>query len=225
MGPARSTATAAALLAMLAAGSMADAQQLREQQTRLTSAKAASNAAQARAQALEAAAANERDQALQARAKEAAATERIKAAEADIIAAEARIAIVDRLLAAQRSQVAERQGPVVRLIAALQSMARRPAVLGLIQPGSTEDMVHVRAVLGTTMPVVERRTAEVRAELARRVRRRAAARGRADARRGRTRTVAAAGTGAGGAHVRPASRGIRELPVRSARPGMGRSRA
>lgn len=167
MGPARSTATAAALLAMLAAGSMADAQQLREQQTRLTSAKAASNAAQARAQALEAAAANERDQAIQARAQEAAAAERIKAAEADIIAAEARIAIVDRLLAAQRSQVAERQGPVVRLIAALQSMARRPAVLGLIQPGSTEDMVHVRAVLGTTMPVVERRTAEVRAELAR----------------------------------------------------------
>lgn len=167
MGPARSTATAAALLAMLAAGSMTDAQQLREQQTRLTSAKAASNAAQARAQALEAAAANERNQAIQARAQEAAAAERIKAAEADIIAAEARIAIVDRLLAAQRSQVAERQGPVVRLIAALQSMARRPAVLGLIQPGSTEDMVHVRAVLGTTMPVVERRTAEVRAELAR----------------------------------------------------------
>lgn len=167
MGPARSTATAAALLAMLAAGSMADAQQLREQQTRLISAKAASNAAQARAQALEAAAANERDQAIQARAQEAAAAERIKAAEADIIAAEARIAIVDRLLAAQRSRVAERQGPVVRLIAALQSMARRPAVLGLIQPGSTEDMVHVRAVLGTTMPVVERRTAEVRAELAR----------------------------------------------------------
>lgn len=167
MGPARSTATAVALLAMLAAGSMADAQQLREQQTRLKAAKTASNAAQARAQALEAAAANERDQALQARAQEAAAAERIKAAEADIIAAEARIAIVDRLLAAQRSQVAERQGPVVRLIAALQSMARRPAVLGLIQPGSTEDMVHVRAVLGTTMPVVERRTAEVRAELAR----------------------------------------------------------
>jgi septal ring factor EnvC (AmiA/AmiB activator) len=167
MGPARSTATAVALLAMLAAGSMAGAQQLREQQIRLTSAKAASNAAQARAQALETAAANERDRAAKARVLEAAAAERIKAAEADIIAAQARIAIVDRLLAAQRSQVAERQGPVVRLIAALQSMARRPAILGLIQPGSTEDMVHVRAVLGTTMPVVERRTAEVRAELAR----------------------------------------------------------
>jgi hypothetical protein len=124
-------------------------------------------AAQARSRALEAAAANERDRAVQARAQEAAAAERIKAAEAEIVAAEARIAIVDRLLAAQRVQVAERQGPIVRLIAALQSMARRPPVLGLVQPGSTEDMVHVRAVLGTTMPVVERRTAEVRAELAR----------------------------------------------------------
>ena len=167
MGPKRSIATAAALLAMLAAGSMAPAQEMREQQARLKSATAASNAAQARAQALEAAAANERDRAVQARAQEAAAAERVKAAEADIAAAEARIAIVDRLLAGQRVQVAERQGPIVRLIAALQSMARRPAVLGLIQPGSTEDMVHVRAVLGTTMPVVERRTAEVRAELAR----------------------------------------------------------
>ena len=167
MGPKRSIVTGAALLAMLAAGSMAPAQELREQQARLKSATAASAAAEARARALEAAAANERDRATQARGQEAAAAERIKAAEAEIVAAEARIAIVDRLLAAQRIQVAERQGPIVRLTAALQSMARRPAVLGLIQPGSTEDIVHVRAVLGTTLPVVERRTAEVRTELAR----------------------------------------------------------
>ena len=167
MGPTRSIAIAAVLLAMLAAGSMAPAQELREQQARLKTATAASDAAQARAQALEAAAAKERDRATQARVEEAAAAERIRAAEADLTAAEARIAIVDRLLAAQRAQVGERQGPVTRLIAALQSMARRPPVLGLVQPGSTADMVHVRAVLGTTMPVIERRTAEVRAELAR----------------------------------------------------------
>lgn len=165
MGPQRSILTAVALLAMLAAGSMAPAQELREQQARLKSANAASIAADARARALEAAAASERDRAVQARAREAAAAERVKAAEAELVAAEARIAIVDRLLAARRVEVAERQGPIVRLIAALQSMARRPAVLGLVQPGSTEDMVHVRAVLGTAMPIVERRTAQVRAEL------------------------------------------------------------
>ncbi|HVJ02538.1 MAG TPA: peptidoglycan DD-metalloendopeptidase family protein, partial [Sphingomonas sp.] len=83
--------------------------------------------------------------------------------------------IVDRLLATQRARMAQGQGPVVRLIAALQSMARRPAVLGLVQPGSTEDMVHVRAVLATTMPLVEARTAGIRAELGRTRRLRASA--------------------------------------------------
>jgi len=169
MGPVRSLALAAALAAMLAVGGLAGAQVpgIADQQQRLRAAQAQSQAAQARSQALERAAAGERDRAVQARAQEAAAAERIKAAEADIQAAQARIAIVDRLFEAQRERVAAGQGPVVRLIAALQSMARRPPVLGLVQPGSTEDMVHVRAVLGTTMPVVAARTADVRAELGR----------------------------------------------------------
>lgn len=169
MGPARSLTIAAALLGMLATASLAGAQApaIAEQQQRLRAAQAQSQAAEARSQALERAAAGERDRAVQARAQEAAAAERIKAAEADIQAAQARIAIVDQLFVAQRERVAAGQGPVVRLIAALQSMARRPAVLALVQPGSTEDMVHVRAVLATTMPVVAARTADVRAELGR----------------------------------------------------------
>ncbi|NIJ65584.1 septal ring factor EnvC (AmiA/AmiB activator) [Sphingomonas leidyi] len=159
----------ASLLAILATGSFAAAQapSLGEQQGRLREANAQSRAAQARSAQLERQAASERDQAARARAQEAAAAERIKVAEADIAAARARIGIVDRQLAAQRTRVAERQGPILRLIAALQSMARRPAVLGLVQPGSTSDMVHVRAVLGTVMPVVEARTRDVRAELGR----------------------------------------------------------
>jgi septal ring factor EnvC (AmiA/AmiB activator) len=155
------------LTAMLGGTSLVRAQAptMAEQQDRLKNATAASEAAQARSRALEAQAAGERDQAAQARAQEAAAAERIKAAQADIAAARARVAIVDRALGVQRIRVAERQGPIMRLIAALQSMARRPAALGLVQPGSTEDMVHVRAVLGTVMPVVEARTADVRGEL------------------------------------------------------------
>ena len=190
MGPARSLALAAALGAMLATGSLAGAQvpEIASQQQKLKAAQAQSQAAQARSQALERAAAGERDRAVQAKAQEAAAAERIKAAEADIQAAQARIAIVDRLFAAQRARVAEGQGPVVRLIAALQSMARRPPVLGLVQPGSTEDMVHVRAVLGTAMPVVAARTAAVRAELGRVKRLRIAAQAAvASLREGRTR--------------------------------------
>jgi septal ring factor EnvC (AmiA/AmiB activator) len=157
------------MAAMLATGTIVAAQppSLNEQRGRLARASQQSRAAQARSAELERAAAAERDQAAQARAREAAAAERIKATEADIQAARARIGIVDGLLAAQRTRVAERQGPIMRLIAALQSMARRPAALGLVQPGSTEDMVHVRAVLGTVMPVVEARTADVRAELKR----------------------------------------------------------
>ncbi|MBO9622113.1 MAG: peptidoglycan DD-metalloendopeptidase family protein [Sphingomonas sp.] len=177
MGPARSITLTAALLAMLGAGAFAGAQvpTLGEQQQRLKAANRAAQAADARAQALEREAEGQRDQAVKARASEAAAAERIRAAEAEIAAAGARIAIVDRLLTAQRARMAQGQGPVVRLVAALQSMARRPAMLGLVQPGSTEDMVHVRAVLATTMPLVQARTAGIRAELDRTRRLRASA--------------------------------------------------
>lgn len=168
MGPVRSLTLAAALLAMLAVGAAVGAQapSFGDQQARLRAAEGAVRAADARARALDRAAADARDQAAQARAKEAAAAERVRAAQARIAAARARIAIVDRLLAAQRGRIARSQGPVLRLVAALQSMARRPAILGLVQPGSTTDIVHVRAALATTLPLVEARTAGVRAELA-----------------------------------------------------------
>ncbi|WP_448662967.1 murein hydrolase activator EnvC family protein [Sphingomonas sp. CJ20] len=169
MGPGRGAALTLALVAMLALGTLARAQapDAARQQARLRAADAASKAAQARADQLERAAAAERDQAAQARAQEAAAAERIKAAEADIAAALARIALVDRQLADRRAELGMRQAPILRLIAALQSMARRPPVLGLVQPGSTEDMVHVRAVLATAAPVMAARTAAVRSELSR----------------------------------------------------------
>ncbi|MFZ5747066.1 MAG: murein hydrolase activator EnvC family protein [Pseudomonadota bacterium] len=169
MGRARGWALAAILIAMLATGPLVRAQApgIEEQKARLARANQASRVAQARARSLEREAAAERDQAAQAKAREAAAAARIQAAAADIAAAQARIAIVDRALGVRRTRLAERQGPILRLIAALQSLARRPPVLALVQPGSTADMVHVRAVLGTALPVIERRTADVRAELER----------------------------------------------------------
>ena len=154
----------------LAAGSFfaASAQTpVSEQQQRLVEAKAASQAAAERSARLERAAANEKDQALQARAQEAAVAAHIQQIEADIAAGQARIAIINRLLAAQRTRLAVRQGPVTRLIAALQSLARRPAMISVVQPGSVDDLVHVRAVLSNTLPVIRARTADVRADLAR----------------------------------------------------------
>ncbi|WP_375427345.1 murein hydrolase activator EnvC family protein [uncultured Sphingomonas sp.] len=74
---------------------------------------------------------------------------------------------MDELLWTQRARLAAAQAPVAGLLAALQSLARRPAIAAVAQPGSVADLVHLRAVLGGALPVVEARTAVVRVELAR----------------------------------------------------------
>ena len=102
-----------------------------------------------------------------ARAEAEALAARIEAAEAGLTAAERRIAIIESLQAAQRARLAARQQPLVRLTAALQTMARRPAALALIQPGSVQDTVRVRSLLAATLPEIRRRTAGLRAEVER----------------------------------------------------------
>lgn len=136
-----------------------------DDRARLNAAKRQAAIAQARADKLEAAAAAERDEARRAQAQEAAVAARIQQAEADIAAAQSRVALVRAQLAVQRATLAQQQGPIVRLIAALQSLARRPVVVSLAQPGSVSDLVHVRAVLATVSPVVQSRTAALRAQL------------------------------------------------------------
>ena len=116
-------------------------------------------------------------EASRARADAAALAARIEAAEADITAAETRVGMVEALRAKQRARLAERQEPVVRLTAALQTMSRRPPALALVQPGSLHDLVHVRALLASTLPVIRQRTAALREEVE------AGNRLRADARR------------------------------------------
>lgn len=102
-----------------------------------------------------------------ARVKAAALAARIQESEADIRAGQARIAIISRLQRTQAAGLAQKQQPIIRLTAALQTMARRPSVLVLLQPGSITDAVHVRAVLATILPVINARTAGLRADLAR----------------------------------------------------------
>lgn len=132
---------------------------------RLTTAKAQSAAASARAEQLDRAANAATDPARQAQYAEAALAARVSAAQADIAAAEARGELVTRLVAAERRRLAASQAPVARLLAALQSLAGRPPVVAIAQPGTVDDLVHVRAVLGSTIPAVRARTTEVRAEL------------------------------------------------------------
>lgn len=138
-----------------------------EQQRALASAKRSAETAERRAAMLERQARAARRAAERTSAERAAAAAAIQAAEARIAAGEAQAAIIDRLRARQHIRLAEQQGPIVRLAAALQIMARRPSALALVQPGSVEDLVHVRALLGSALPEIRARTAGLRAEVAR----------------------------------------------------------
>ena len=131
----------------------------------LAQAKREAEQAKARFERLDRQAQAATDAAERARAEAEALAARIQAAEAELTAAERRIAIIESLQEAQRARLAERQQPVVRLTAALQTMARRPAALALVQPGSVEDVVHVRSLLASTLPVIRARTAALRREV------------------------------------------------------------
>jgi septal ring factor EnvC (AmiA/AmiB activator) len=152
-------ALAAGLAAAQAARPPSDARTLAQ-------AKAEAEQARRRSELLEGQAQRATGEAARARADAAALASRIQAAEADITAAEARIRVIEQLRRAQRARLAEQQGPLIRLTAALQTMARRPPALALVQPGSVDDIVHVRSLLASTLPRIRERTASVRAEVA-----------------------------------------------------------
>lgn len=156
-----------AILCMLAVGGSAAATPtLDADRRRLSEAKAASARAEAGALALQRAADAERDAQRRAERQREAVAGRIRAGEAALAAAEARVAVVVGLVERQRDELAARQRPIGRLLAALQSFARRPAVVAVAQPGTVSDLVHVRAVLGSALPVIRARTAALRGELA-----------------------------------------------------------
>jgi septal ring factor EnvC (AmiA/AmiB activator) len=143
-----------------AAPSLADAQRS------LLNARAQADEARHRSEDLDRRAASAQVEADRARDRAAAVAARIQLAEADLRAGQARIAIVTVLQARQSRRLAERQAPIARLVAGLQSIARRPPVLALLQPGTIADAVHMRIVLASALPVIAERTAGLRAELA-----------------------------------------------------------
>jgi septal ring factor EnvC (AmiA/AmiB activator) len=158
----------AALLTALAGGGLAVAQPEEPAAANpLELAKRQAQEARRRSELLERQADRATDEAAKARAAAAAFAARIEAAEAEITAAGTRIALIERLRARQRARLAEKQGPLIRLTAALQTMARRPPGLALVRPGSLDEVVHVRALLASTLPEIRARTAEVRAEVER----------------------------------------------------------
>ncbi|MEG3083237.1 peptidoglycan DD-metalloendopeptidase family protein [Sphingomonas sp. PB2P12] len=143
-----------------------DTIEVADEQQRLIAAKRDAAIAARRSARLAAAAAWERNAADKARREEQALAARVTAAEANLATASARVTLVQRLLRDQRARLGRAQAPVARLLAALESLARRPTIAAVAQPGSVDDLVHVRAVLGSALPVVRRRTEAVRIELA-----------------------------------------------------------
>lgn len=132
-------------------------QQAREQQRN----------ARARSEMLQRQAAKSLGAADRARQEIAALAARVQQAEAGIASAEARLAIANAQRRALDRRLAARQAPLVRLTGALQSLARRPLTLSALQPGTLRDLVHTRAVLDSTIPLVRERTAALRGDLER----------------------------------------------------------
>ncbi|HYD11358.1 MAG TPA: peptidoglycan DD-metalloendopeptidase family protein [Allosphingosinicella sp.] len=157
------------LIAMAGAGAFAaaSAQDARTDAVALQQARNEAAQANRRYRQLEAASRRATSEADRARMAAEALAAQIEAAEADLTASERRIALIAALQAEQRARLAEQQGPVIRLTAALQTMTRRPAALALVQPGSVRNAIHVRSLLAATMPEIRRRTAVLRAEVAR----------------------------------------------------------
>lgn len=161
------TVLAAMLLWLATDASVAAPPTIAEQRRALIQARAQAQQADRRSRMLEARAQSSEAEADRARARAAAMAARIQQAEADLRVAEARIAILDALQRDQARRLADRQAPIARLIAGLQTLTRRPPVLALLQPGSVKDAVHMRIVLANVMPVIAERTAGLRAEIAR----------------------------------------------------------
>lgn len=137
-----------------------------EARAALDAALAARRAAESRRATLEQRAAEARDAAGKAAQESAVLAARVQESEAGIAAAEARLALAARGRALLQEKLGQEQRPAVRLAAALQKFARRPAALAVLRPGSVRDVVYVRAMLEGSMPQLRARTAGLRGQLA-----------------------------------------------------------
>ncbi|MGH6729309.1 MAG: hypothetical protein ACREBK_04080, partial [Sphingomicrobium sp.] len=106
------------------------------------------------------------DEAERLRAERLAAAAAIEAAEARISASGAELRLARTRVALAEQRLAKRRAPLAALLAGLATMGRQPPLLALADQGSVDEMVRVRALLDSTMPVIERRSAALTAELA-----------------------------------------------------------
>lgn len=155
-----------ALIALsLMTGAAIATNNLVEAQQALAQAHAARQAALARSAELDHEADIAHDAETAALTRSAAIAARVQAAEAEVEAGQSRIDVIETLRRRQRLRLADAQRPAFRLIAVLELLAKRPAVLSLIAPNSLRDFIHLRAVLSRVLPEIRARTAGLRAEV------------------------------------------------------------
>ena len=99
-------------------------------------------------------------------AEQAVAAKAIDVSEARISAAEAQLAVASARLAQFRRALQAAQRPVSALLAGLAMMDQRPPILALADRGGTDELVQTRILLDATMPVVQRRTKALAAQIA-----------------------------------------------------------
>jgi len=134
----------------------------------LTAAQAEARSAAKRLSELEGQAAKATSEADRLRAEQAAAAAAIEEAEARIGEADAKLRLARAQTALAERRLAERRAPLGALLAGLATMGRQPPLLTLADHGSVDELVRVKALLDATMPVIERRSAALRGELAQR---------------------------------------------------------
>jgi septal ring factor EnvC (AmiA/AmiB activator) len=134
--------------------------------TALKNAEAEQAAAEAETAKLEEAASRAKSEADRLRGEELAAAQAIEAGEARITAADDRFQFASASVATYRRRLAAEQQPVSSLLAGLATMAGRPPLMVLADHGSTDELVEVRLLLDSTLPVIRSRTSYLSAQIA-----------------------------------------------------------
>jgi murein hydrolase activator len=132
----------------------------------LVRAKAEAQQAARRLESLEAEARKAGDEAARLRAEQSAAAAAIEEAEAKIEESDARLRLAQAQAALAEQRLAHKRAPLAALLAGLVTMGRQPPILTLADEGSVDEIVRVKALLDATMPVIQRRSAALQAELA-----------------------------------------------------------
>ncbi|HEY6663054.1 MAG TPA: peptidoglycan DD-metalloendopeptidase family protein [Sphingomicrobium sp.] len=115
---------------------------------------------------LEQIASRARSEAARLGAEQAAAAQAIAAAEARITAADANLRLVSARAEMRRNQLQREQQPIASLLSGLVVMAQRPPLLAVADRGGTDELVKVRVLLDSTLPVIRSRTAALSSQLA-----------------------------------------------------------